>query len=120
MERIQVIKYIKGIAIHYITNYIMPKIKEAFEKAKEKFVEILWNEVKEDMELHIKSAIEYIQKFFRSAEYEVKEQVAIDTLFNRVKLPILLKPFKSLLKKTFKKKLKKLISEGLNNLESKA
>lgn len=108
-----------GYLISYFTHYLFPIIKEAFEKTKEYFINILWDSVKEEFTANVKSIAKSIENFFSSATYKEKEKVVIDTLFQNVNLPLPLKPFKPLLKKLLRNKVRKLIEKYLKKLDAK-
>lgn len=104
----------------YFTHYLAPLLKESFEKAKEYFINLLWEAVKEDFTARAKGAVEFIETFFNGPDYKEKEKAAFDVLFKNANLPLLLKPFKPLLKKILKKKVNKLIKKFLDELNVKA
>ena len=103
----------------YFTEFIFPKIKEAFINSKEHFIEYLWNSIKEDFKAHIETTIEGIENFFKSEDYTFKERVIVDALFEKVKLPIALRLFKPLIKKILKDKIHAFIQENLNKAHKK-
>lgn len=103
----------------YITDYLFPKIKEIFDKNKDKVLGYLWNEIKDDLKLHITGVIIHVEEFFNSATYEIKEKIIVDSLFEKIKLPLLLKPMKSLLKKILKSKIHAFIQENLKKVHKK-
>jgi hypothetical protein len=103
----------------YFTNYLMPILKETFEKTKTYFINLLWDSVKEEFTCRVKSTVEFIETFFESPDYKEKEKAVIDTLFKNVNLPLPLKPFKPLLKKILRGKLHKLIEKYLKKLDAK-
>lgn len=105
--------------IAYITHYLTPIIKEAAIKTKDYFIDLLWNSLKEEFADRAKSAVEYIEKFFNSPDYNQKEKEIINILFRNVNLPLFLKPFRPLLKRILRKKVQKLISKHLKKLDAK-
>ena len=105
--------------IAYITHYLLPIIKDALIKTKEYFISLLWETLKEEFTTKAKSAVDLIEKYFNSSDYEEKEKAAIDALMQKVNLPFLLKPFKPILKKVLKGKLKKLVEKYLKKLGTK-
>ena len=115
----KIIKELWFYIIAYITNYLFPKIKEAFINSKEHFLEYLWSTVKEDFSTHIKEVVENAETFFESTTYEIKEKIIIDMLFEKVKLPLFLKPLKFILKKILKDKIHKFIQDNLTKIHKK-
>ena len=113
-------KQLGHYVLAYFTHYLFPIIKESFLRAKDYFIDILWDSVKGEFATSAKSAVEYIEKYFNSLEYKEKEKEIIDLLFKNVDLPLLLKPFKPLLKKILNKKVNKLIRKYLKKLDIKS
>ena len=105
--------------IAYFTDFLFPKIKETFFQYKDQFLESLWDKIKEDVQSQIKEAVKHVEEYFQSADYEVREKAAIDFIFQKVQLPLLLRPAKPLLKKMLKDKLRKVIAENLKKLDQK-
>ena len=115
----ELIKHLIPYVTSYFTHYILPLIKESFIAAKEHFINLLWEAVKEEFTTRVKSSVEFIEHFFDSPDYKEKEKAVIDTLFKNVNLPLFLKPFKPFLKKILKGKLHKLISKHLKKLNAR-
>lgn len=105
--------------VSYFSAYLFPKIKEAFLESKDEFLGKIWDSIKDDIHAQIKSAIEHVEEYMETAEYELREKEVIDTVFKKVQLPIFLRPFKGLLKKMFRDKLRKLVAEQLKKLDQK-
>lgn len=102
----------------YFRTFLFPEIKKSFVIAKDKFLENLWDSIKDDIHEHAAGAVAYVHQYIESPNYEVREKVAMDAIFNKIKLPIPLKPFKALLKHIFKQKIRDLISEGLKKVDT--
>jgi transcriptional regulator CtsR len=103
----------------YFTHYLFPIIKDTFNEAKESFIEKLWESVKIQVTSDIQTAVEYVECLFESSTYQEKEKAIIDTLFKNIELPLVLRPFKSLMKKILRDKLHQLISKYPKGLSSK-
>ena len=103
----------------YITNYVLPKIKESFIYGKDQFIDYLWQNIKEDLKFHINNVLQDVESLFKSASFEIKEKIIIDLLFKRIKIPCLLKIFKPLLKKVLKKKLHEFILHNFEKIHNK-
>ena len=102
----------------YFRTFLFPQIKEAFLEAKDKFLEDLWNRIKDDVRAHAEQAISFVKEYVESTDYQVREKVAIDTIFKKVNLPLPLKPFKPLIKHIFKQKIRALIGDSLRKLDT--
>ena len=105
--------------VAYLKSYLVPSVIEAAQKTKEYFITTLWDTVKEDIYNNIHASIAYVEEFLESSTYEVKEKAVIDNLFQKIKLPLVARPFKPLMKKMLKGKLKELIHKKLQTLEEK-
>lgn len=102
----------------YFKTYLFPKIKEAFVEAKDKFLESLWEKIKDDVHAHAEQAVQHVNEYVKSESYEEHEKAAVDAIFKKVNLPLPLKPFKPLIKSIFRKKIKAIISDGLKKLDT--
>lgn len=101
----------------YLNTYLLYKIKETFNKTKNYFLNSLIETIKEDVKLFLPNAVIKIEEFLSSETYEIKEKALIEYLYNKINLPIILKPFKFLLKNFIKEKIKELVSASLVKLK---
>lgn len=115
----KIIQQIWYFILAYITDYLFPKILEAFNHAKNQFVEYLWRELKEDFKLQIGTTLKAVDAYFLNTSYNYKEQLIIDSLFAKVKLPILFKIIKPLIKNLLRKKLREFITDTINKVTNK-
>lgn len=102
----------------YFKTFLFPQIKEAFLGAKDRFLENLWDKIKDNVHEHAEQAVSFVKEYVKSTDYQVREKVAIDTIFKKVNLPLPLKPFKPLIKHIFKQKIRALISDSLRKLDT--
>ena len=102
----------------YFQAFLFPQIKEAFLEAKDKFLEDLWSRIKDDVHEHAEQAMEHVKEYVESTNYEVREKAAIEAIFKKVNLPIVLKPFKPLIKHIFKQKVRALIADSIKKLDT--
>ena len=105
--------------VAYFTQYLTPILKETLLKTKEYFINLLWDKLKEEFHLVAEPTVEYMEKYFGSLEYQQKEKDIMDTLFKNVKLPVLLRPFKGLIRKMLQDKLHNLIKSILEKVKAK-
>ena len=115
----EVVKQLWYYVLAYFTHYIMPIIKETLEKTKDYFINLLWNTLRERFTEIAEPAVEFMEKYFSSMEYQQKEKDIIDTIFRNANFPILLRPFKPLLKKILQDKLHDLINSCLEKIKAK-
>jgi hypothetical protein len=109
----QIAKQAWYYVLSYFTHYLFPIIKDTLNQTKNYFIEKLWDSVRVQLSSDIKTAAEYINYFYNSSSYQEKEKAAIDLLFKNIELPLVLRPFKSVMKKILKDKLHKLIEKHL-------
>ena len=102
----------------YFRTFLFPQIKEALIRHKDEFLEDLWNRIKDDIHEHAEQAISFVKEYVESTDYQVREKVAIDTIFKKVNLPLPLKPFKPLIKHIFKQKIRAFIADSLRKLDT--
>ena len=101
----------------YFTHYLLPILKDTLNKTKNYFIDLLWASVKDEFARAAKSAIEFVERFLDSPNYKEKEEAVIDVLFQNVDLPLVLKPFKPLLKKIFRNKVRRLVEKNLKKIK---
>ena len=102
----------------YFKTFLFPQIKESFLEAKDRFLENLWNKIKDDIHEHTEQAVKYVKEYVSSTEYEIREKAALDFIFKKISLPLPLKPFKALIRNIFKKKIRALIEDNLRKLDT--
>lgn len=102
----------------YFRTFLFPQIKEAFFEAKDKFLESLWDRIKEDIHAQADQAVAHVKEYVASTDYEVREKAALDAIFKKINLPIVLKPFKPLIRHIFKQKIRALIEDSLRKLDT--
>jgi 2-hydroxy-3-keto-5-methylthiopentenyl-1-phosphate phosphatase len=103
----------------YFTQFILPTLKESLSKTKEYFINLLWDSLKDQIIADAKSAVEFVNKYFNSLEYQEKEKDVLNTLFKNINLPLLLRPFKPLIRKMLKDKVHEVVKKYLNKLSAK-
>lgn len=103
----------------YCKEKFGPQIKESFKKAWQSFVDTLWDSVKDDFKAEITSTVQFIEHFFGTPDYKEKEEAIIDVLMKNVELPLVLRPFKGLLKSILRNKIRKLIEKTIKKLKAK-
>ena len=102
----------------YFRTFLFPQVKEALIRHKDEFLEDLWNSIKDDIHEHAEQAVEHVKKYVESTDYEVREKVALDAIFQKVNLPLVLKPFKPLIRHIFKQKIRTFIADSLRKLDT--
>lgn len=87
------------------------------------FLANMWEDCLKDYlkkELHqiVIKAVKVLVNFMNSDEYEKKRDEIIDTLFDKISLPFLLKPFKGLIKSILISNIQKKIDVKLGKLNT--
>ena len=103
--------------VAYFKDKLLDKVKEAFNASKKEFLDRLWDSIKDDLKADLNSTVEVINEFLNSSSYKEKEEAVISTLMANVKLPLFLKPFRSLIKNALKSKIRKLVEKALKKID---
>lgn len=105
------------------------KAKEVFKKfgkvvgmwllgyAKKFWEEKLKEFLKEQIHELAKSALAEVEQLHDSVEYELKRQEIFDKIFDGIKLPLILKPFRWLIKRILQDAVEKKIQGALDKLK---
>lgn len=89
--------------------WLLGKLKDLWEVKLREFL-------KEQLHELVQQAIEEVSKLRDSVEYELKREEIYNTLFDKLNLPWILKPFKWIIKKMLKDEIEKRISDTLEKL----
>ena len=105
--------------IYYREN-LQVKVREGLKLAAEAFYKTLWEHIKEEVILSARKSLKRIEEVMKSKEFEDRKDRIIDLIMQKIKLPLVLKPFKGLIRKAIDKKFNEIIVEligkGLNIL----
>ena len=99
----------------YIKRNTSEKLKEALLKALEAFKNTLWNEVKDTVYSQTLSALQAAEAYYKTEQVKIKEKELISQIVDSLKLPLVLRPFKGLMKSLIIKKIEEIIQEALKN-----
>ena len=72
----------------------------------------------EQIQSLVHEAVDEISKLRDSVEYELKRDEIYDKIFKKVELPLLLKPFKWLIKKLLKEEIDKRTTSALEKIKN--
>lgn len=86
-------------------------------KLKDLWLENLKDYLKEQLEQLAKDAIDEISKLRDSVEYELKREEIYKTIFDKIKLPFFLRPFRSILRNMLKEEVEKRVTGALEALK---
>ena len=118
MEKKVIIDVLRSLGrkfISYFKSRLLNKLKDGFMKALASFKETLWEEVKGEVIACAQEVVADAKKFFESEEAKNKEDVIVEAVMAKVKLPFVVKPFRGIIKRILKTK----IEETVQNLLSK-
>lgn len=102
------------ILVWYKEN-LQERVREGLRIAAKAFFDTLWNYIKEDVILAARKSLKKIEEIASSADgAEVKKKI-LDLIMSKIKLPIVLRPFKGLIRNLISKK----IDEILHNIFGK-
>lgn len=99
----------------FYQEHLQAKVREGLKLAFEAFYKTLWDFIKDDVLSTVHDSLEAIQEIVESKKGQDKKEQIVDLILAKAKLPIVLKPFKGLIKKAILKK----IDEILHNIFGK-
>lgn len=97
----------------YWKKYLWEKVHVALLKSLETFKDALWDEVKDSVREQAKVALENARAYYNQEQVKVKKEQLISQIVDKVKLPLLLKPFRKLIKNYINTKVEKVILDSL-------
>ena len=99
--------------IIYFNKELKNKVLRALKKALIKFINTLWNELKDDIREQLKIGLTKAQGYYLSEERELKEKFVLDYIMQHIELPVVLRPFKGIVRNIIKGKLEKFVHSVL-------
>ena len=100
--------------LYYFKTELAGEVKRITFEALKELKEFLWTKIKEDVRTCSIQVIKDAEIFLTSAEAEEKKEAILDAIMIKIDLPLLLKPFKKLVRNIIKGKLEDLIKTVLN------
>ena len=94
---------------YVMTKEFAKKCKAALKKALEAFVKALWRELKEELKNQAIIGIMKAQEYCLSEEARIHEEFVLDYAMRHIKLPVVLKPFRGLIRSLLKSRIEKLV-----------
>jgi len=101
----------------FFVIYLKDKIKNIALKVVDEIKEHLWEIIKKEISEAIVETTAIIKAYLSSNEGKSRREEIITIIFEKVKLPVLLKPFKGLIKREFSNKIDELIVEFIRKVE---
>jgi hypothetical protein len=87
------------------------KLLEGLKKAWKAFIDTLWEFLKEDVILSARKSLKIIENYLNSTDGQNKKQYIINLIMEKIKLPIILKPFKFIIRKMVQDKIDTIIKD---------
>lgn len=92
---------------------VLTKLIEGIEIAGKEFIKILWGYLREEVILSARKSLGIIKTYLESADGISKKEEIINLIMLKIKLPLVLKPFKGLVRNIVKDKIDDVIKELL-------
>ena len=108
IEKQIVVNLFKGTwskIVFYCKTELLEQVKEIGLKALGELKKFLWNKIKEDVKTCAQEIIKDAEAFMTSVECKEKEERILDAIMAKIELPLLLKPFKKLIRSIIKGKI---------------
>lgn len=99
------------LCIEYVKDFVLIKIKPVFLEALKSFKDNLWKELKEIIHDQIVELLKFAEESYSSQNIKIKKDKLIEDIINKIKLPLIFKPFKKLLHSYISKKVEEVIQE---------
>ena len=109
----QILKKAGAAVLAYLQAKLFDKVKAAFLKGLAAFRDILWEELKDDIVACAKETVAEAEVFLASEEAETKKELILDAIMIKIELPIVLRPFKGIIRRILKAKLEDLVKDLL-------
>ena len=93
----------------YLKNRLWERVKKACLKAWDSVKEDLWNDIKVQVKECAAEIVTDAETFLSSIEAQEKEKLILDLVMTKIELPLLLKPFKGLVRKVLQSKLEETV-----------
>ena len=85
------------------------KALKALKQAGEEFIKRLWELLKNDIIARAKQSLTLLKELVKSEEGQAKKAFIVDIIMDRVKLPIVLKPFKGIIRRILADKIEEAV-----------
>ena len=93
----------------YLKENLVPRIKEGFVIAGKSFINIFWDYVKDEAVLSARKSLKLITALMTTPEAEKKKQEIVDLIMLKINLPVVLRPFKGLIRKLIVNKIDEIL-----------
>ena len=90
------------------------KLIEGLRVAGQAFLKVLWDYIKEDVILSARKSLQLLTELVRSDAGQAKKAFIVDIILQKITLPIILKPFKGLIRKLLADKIEEAVIALIN------
>ena len=111
------INYLKEafkLCLSYIKEDTWNKIKAAAIKALIAFKDVLWNELKDTVHEQALLALKAAENYYNAEQVKIKKNELISQVVESLKLPLIIKPFRGLMKSYISKKVEDIFQEAFH------
>ena len=90
-------------------NELKEKVIKAITQAGKEFIRRLWELLKNDIIASAKQSLELLKELVKSEEGQIKKAFIADIIMERVALPVILKPFKGIIRRILADKIEEAV-----------
>ena len=99
--------------IAFYKENLQQKVREGLKLAAKAFMDTFWTYIREDVILSARKSLKLITALMTSPEAKEKKEAIIDLIMLKIKLPIVLRPFKFIVRNMISNKIDEVIKELL-------
>lgn len=100
--------------VKWYKENLQEKVREGLKLAVKAFFDTLWNYIKKDAILSARKSLKKIEETVNSNNGTEAKKKIIELIMSKIKLPIVLRPFKGLIKNAIGKKIDEILRTVLN------
>ena len=87
---------------------------EGLKKAWESFLKTLWDYIKEEVINSAKKSLELLSELVKSEKGQANKEFIVDIIIQKISLPLVLRPFKGLIRKFLSSKIEETVEALIN------
>ena len=100
--------------IKEILNALKDKLLQGLRIAGQAFLKVLWDYIKEDVILSARKSLQLLTELVKSDAGKAKKAFIVDIILQKITLPIILRPFKGLIRKLLADKIEEAVIALIN------
>ena len=90
-------------------NELKDRVIEAVKQAGKEFIVRLWELLKNDIIVSAKQSLELLKELIKSEAGQMRKAFIVDIIMDRITLPVILKPFRGIIKKLLADKIEEAV-----------